>query len=60
MINERGSTSSDLGEVEIITDDNELEDQRLRFILNYLNLIFGITTIVFKKGGEFSFCQRFQ
>jgi hypothetical protein len=60
MINERGSTSSDLGELEIITDDNELEDQRLRFILNYLNLIFGITTIVFKKGGKVSFCQRFQ
>ena len=52
-VNERGSTSSELGDVEIIENDNELEDQRLRFILNYLSLIFGTTSVAFKKGGEF-------
>jgi len=49
-INERGSTSSDIGEIEISTDNNELEDQRLRFIFNYLNIVYGITLIGFKKG----------
>jgi hypothetical protein len=54
-VNERGSTSSDIGEVEIAIDDNELEDQRLRFILNYLNIIYGTTPTGFKKGVEFDF-----
>jgi hypothetical protein len=54
-VNERGSTSSDIGEVEIAIDDNELEDQRLRFILNYLNIIYGTTPTGFKKGVKFDF-----
>jgi hypothetical protein len=54
-VNERGSTSSDIGEIEISTDNNELEDQRLRFIFNYLNIIYGTTPIEFKKGFLFLF-----
>jgi hypothetical protein len=49
-VNERGSTSSDIGEIEIVTDNNELEDQRLRFFLNYLNIVYGTTPVIFKKG----------
>jgi hypothetical protein len=49
-INERGSISSDIGEIEIAIDDNELEDQRLRFFLNYLNIVYGTTLPIFKKG----------
>ncbi len=52
-VNERGSTSSDIGEVEIAIDDNELEDQRLRFIFNYLNIVYGTTPTIFKKSIEF-------
>lgn len=46
-INERGSTPSD---IESSIDDNELEDQRLQFFFNYLNIAYGTTSIIFKKG----------
>jgi hypothetical protein len=49
-VNERGSLSSDIGEIEIAPDDMELEDQRLRFFLTYLNMIYGTTPAIFKKG----------
>ncbi len=58
-VNERGSTSSDIGEIEISTDNNELEDQRLRFIFNYLNIVYGTTLIGFKKGFLFSVLIKF-
>jgi hypothetical protein len=48
-VNERYSISSDIGEVEIANDDMELEDQRLRFFLNYLNIVYGTTPTIFKK-----------
>jgi hypothetical protein len=48
--NERGSISSDIGEIEISPDDMELEDQRFRFFLTYLNIIYGTTPTAFKKG----------
>ncbi|CAF2541436.1 unnamed protein product [Rotaria sp. Silwood2] len=47
--NERSSISSDIGEVEILNDDMELEDQRFRFIITYLNIVYGTTPIAFKK-----------
>ncbi|CAF4379328.1 unnamed protein product, partial [Adineta steineri] len=47
-INERGSLSSDIGEIEISTDDTEFEDQRFRFFLSYLNIVYGTTPTVFK------------
>lgn len=50
-INERSSISSDIGDVEIANDDIELEDQRFRFIFNYLSIAYSITPIIFKKGG---------
>ena len=49
-INERGSTSSDIAEVEIVSDEHELDDLRLRFISNYLTIAFGTTPVAFKKG----------
>lgn len=49
-INERSSISSDIGEAELVNDDMELEDQRLRFILAYLNITYSITPTAFKKG----------
>jgi hypothetical protein len=49
-LNERGSITSDIGEVEIATDDLEFEDQRLRFFLAYLNMVYGTTPTSFKKG----------
>lgn len=49
-INERGSTSSENVEGEIIADDQELDDPRLRFIFNYLSIAFGTTPVGFKKG----------
>lgn len=51
-INERGSTSSEIAEVEIVADDQELDDPRLRFIFNYLTLAFGTTHVAFKKGAQ--------
>ncbi|CAF3388923.1 unnamed protein product [Rotaria sp. Silwood1] len=48
-VNERSSISSDIGEVEIVNDDMELEDQRFRFIVTYLNIVYGTTLIAFKK-----------
>ncbi|CAF4466971.1 unnamed protein product, partial [Rotaria magnacalcarata] len=48
-VNERSSISSDIGEVEIANDDMELEDQRFRFILSYLNIVYGTTPVAFKK-----------
>ena len=51
-VNDRGSLTSDIGEIEIVNDENEFEDQRLGFILNYLSLVYGTTPIVFKKGVE--------
>ncbi|CAF3576543.1 unnamed protein product [Rotaria sordida] len=48
-VNERSSISSDIGEIEIVNDDMELEDQRFRFIVTYLNIVYGTTPIAFKK-----------
>ncbi|UJR10317.1 hypothetical protein I4U23_014523 [Adineta vaga] len=48
-VNERGSLSSDLGDVEISSDDMEFEDQRLRFFLSYLQIVYGTTPAIFKK-----------
>jgi hypothetical protein len=52
-VNERGSLSSDLGVVELSSDDLELEDQRLRFFLSYLKIVYGTTPTAFKKGAFF-------
>lgn len=46
-MNERSSMSS---EMNTPMDENELEDQRLRFFLDYLNIIYGTTSVAFKKG----------
>ena len=49
-VNERGSLSSDIGDVEISSsDDMELDDLRFRFFLSYLNIVFGTTPSAFQK-----------
>lgn len=49
-VNERGSLSSELGDVEISSsDDMELDDPRFRFFLSYLNIVFGTTPTAFQK-----------
>jgi hypothetical protein len=49
-LKERGSTSSDGTDSETVADDSEFDDPRLRFFLDYLNLVYGTTPAAFKKG----------
>lgn len=53
-VNERGSLTSELGEVDLSSDDLEVDDQRIRFFLSYLKIVYGTTPIAFKKGSRAS------
>ena len=56
-LNERGSVSSDGIDLETVADDSEFDDPRVRFFLDYLNLVYGTTAAAFKKGRSTAECS---
>ena len=54
-LHDRSSVTSDVGDIESSQNENQLDDQRFQFIFNYLNLVYGITPVVFQKGSFFFF-----